>query len=61
MNSARRRELYRLSDEERTAVREGMEDARNGNFATDEQIEAFYQLHRYPAPISGMASSRSNK
>ena len=52
MNSGLRRSgLYRLSDEERTA----------GNFATDEEIEAFYQLHRYPAPISGIASSRSNK
>jgi len=60
MNS-RRAGIYRLSDEERAAVREGMEDARRGNFATDEEIEAFYQLHRYPAPISGMASSRSNR
>ena len=43
---SRRTGLYRLSDEERAAVREGMEDARQGNFATDEEIEAFYQLHR---------------
>ena len=62
MNSrVRRSEPYRLSDDERAAVREGMEDARRGNFETDEEIEAFYQLHRYPAPISGMASSRSNR
>jgi len=62
MNSrVRRSEPYRLSDDARAAVREGMEDARRGNFATDEEIEAFYQLHRYPAPISGMASSRSNR
>jgi hypothetical protein len=53
--------IYRLSDDERVAVQAGMEDARQGNFATDEEIEAFYQLHRYPAPISGIASSRSNK
>jgi predicted transcriptional regulator len=43
---SRRTGLYRLSDEERAAVREGLEDARQGNFATDEEIEAFYQLHR---------------
>jgi predicted transcriptional regulator len=43
---SRRNGLYRLSDDERAAVREGMEDARRGNFATDEEIEAFYQLHR---------------
>jgi predicted transcriptional regulator len=61
MNSEPCRKLYRLSDEERAAVREGMEDARRGNFATDDEIEAFYQLHRYPAPISGIASSRSNR
>ena len=61
MNSERSSRLYHLSDDERAAVREGMEDARRGNFATDEEIEAFYRLHRYPAPISGMASSRSNR
>jgi predicted transcriptional regulator len=43
---SRRSGLYRLSEDERAAVREGMEDARRGNFATDEEIEAFYQLHR---------------
>ena len=43
---SRRTGLYRLSDEERAAVREGIEDARQGDFATDEEIEAFYQLHR---------------
>ncbi len=38
---SRRTGVYRLSDDERAAVREGMEDARRGNFATDEEIEAF--------------------
>jgi hypothetical protein len=42
---SRRTGVYRLSEDERVAVREGMEDARQGNFA-DEEIEAFYQLHR---------------
>jgi hypothetical protein len=43
---SRRTGIYRLSEDERVAVREGMEDARQGRFATDEEIEAFYQLHR---------------
>ncbi len=43
---ARRSGVYRLSDEERAAVRAGLEDARQGNFATDEEMEEFYQLHR---------------
>jgi hypothetical protein len=43
---SRRTGIYRLSEDERVAIREGMEDARQGKFATDEEIEAFYQLHR---------------
>jgi hypothetical protein len=43
---SRRTGVYRLSDEERTAVRAGMDDARRGDFATEEEIEEFYQLHR---------------
>jgi predicted transcriptional regulator len=43
---SRRSGVYRLSEEERTAVRAGMEAARRGDFATEEEIEAFYQLHR---------------
>jgi hypothetical protein len=43
---SRRTGVYRLSDEERTAVRAGMNDVRQGNFATEEEIEEFYQLHR---------------
>jgi predicted transcriptional regulator len=43
---SRRTGLYRLSDEERTAVRAGLEDARQGDFVTDEEMEEFYQLHR---------------
>ena len=44
---SRRTGIYRLSDEERTAVRAGMDDARRGDFATEEEIEEFYQLHRH--------------
>ena len=43
---SRRTGVYRLSDEERAAVRAGLEDVRQGNFATDEEMEEFYQLHR---------------
>jgi predicted transcriptional regulator len=37
--------VYRLSDDERAAVREGMEDARRGDFASDEEIDELYRLH----------------
>jgi predicted transcriptional regulator len=43
---SRRSGVYRLSDQERAAVRAGMDDARRGDFATDEELEEFYQLHR---------------
>ncbi len=43
---ARRTGIYRLSDEERAAVREGMAAARRGEFVPDDEMEKFYQLHR---------------
>jgi predicted transcriptional regulator len=43
---SRRTGVYRLSDDERAGVRAGLEDVRQGNFATDEEMEEFYQLHR---------------
>ncbi len=43
---SRRTGVYRLSDDERAAVRAGLEDARQGNFATELEMEEFYQLHR---------------
>ena len=43
---SRRTGIYRLSDEERIAVHAGMDDARRGDFASEEEIEEFYQLHR---------------
>ena len=43
---ARRAEIYRLSDEERTAVRLGTEAARRGDFASDDEINEFYRTHR---------------
>jgi predicted transcriptional regulator len=43
---ARRTDVYRLSDEERAAVRSGMDAARRGEFVSDDEMERFYQLHR---------------
>jgi predicted transcriptional regulator len=42
---SRRSGVYRLSDEERAAVRAGMDDARRGDFASEEEIDEFYRLH----------------
>jgi hypothetical protein len=38
--------VYRLSDDERAAVRKGMDAARRGEFVSDEELEAFYRGHR---------------
>ena len=43
---SRRSGVYCLSDEERMAVRAGMEDARRGNFVPDDEMDEFYRLHR---------------
>ncbi len=40
-----REEPIRLTDEERAAVRKGMEAARRGEFVTDEELAAFYRRH----------------
>ena len=40
-----RGDIFRLTDEERAAVRKGMEAARRGEFATDEELAAFYRRH----------------
>ena len=36
---------YRLSPAEEEAVREGREQARRGEFVSDEEVEAFYERH----------------
>ena len=43
---ARRAGIYRLSDEERAAVRKGMEAARRGDFVPDAEMDAYYKRHR---------------
>jgi predicted transcriptional regulator len=40
-----RSDVFRLTDEERSAVRKGMEAARRGEFVTDEELAAFYRRH----------------
>ncbi len=40
---SRRSGVYRLSDEERTAVRAGMEAARRGDFASKEEMDQFFR------------------
>jgi predicted transcriptional regulator len=42
---SRRSGVYRLSDEERAAVREGMDAARQGDFVPDEEMDEFYRLY----------------
>jgi predicted transcriptional regulator len=42
---SRRTGIYRLSDQERAAVREGMDAARRGDFVPDHEMEEFYKLH----------------
>ncbi|MGY3445597.1 MULTISPECIES: hypothetical protein [unclassified Bradyrhizobium] len=43
---SRRTGVYRLSDDERAAIRSGLEESRQGDFATEKEIEDFYELHR---------------
>jgi predicted transcriptional regulator len=42
---SRRSGFYQLSDQERTAVRAGMDAARRGDFASEEEMNEFYRLH----------------
>ena len=43
---SRRTGIYRLSDDERVAVRAGMDAANRGEFAPQDEMEEFYKLHR---------------
>jgi predicted transcriptional regulator len=38
--------VYRLNDDERAAVRRGLEEMRQGKFASDEQVEAVFNRYR---------------
>jgi hypothetical protein len=48
-----RKGIYRLSDEERTAVRAGMDAASRGDFASEDEMEEFYRLHRQHSSLRG--------
>jgi predicted transcriptional regulator len=41
---SRRSGVYRLSDEERIAVRAGMDAARRGDFVPEDEMDEFYRL-----------------
>ena len=43
---ARQSGVYRLSDEQRAGVRRGLEEMRQGKFATDEEVEAVFKRYR---------------
>jgi predicted transcriptional regulator len=43
---ARHAGIYRLTDEEREAVRRGLQEMRDGKFATDEQVAAVFDRYR---------------
>jgi predicted transcriptional regulator len=43
---ARSTGVYRLSDEERQAIKEGLADARAGRFASDDAIDAIFKKAR---------------
>jgi predicted transcriptional regulator len=45
---SRRSGVYRLSDDERKAVEQGMADAGAGRFASDEEIDAIFEKARSP-------------
>jgi len=38
----RRTDVYRLSDDERAAVREGLEQAKRGEFVSDDVVAEFF-------------------
>ncbi len=38
--------VYRLNDDERACVRRGLEEMRQGRFATDEEVEAVFKRYR---------------
>jgi hypothetical protein len=43
---ARHTGIYRLSEEERAAVRRGLREMREGKLATDEQVAAVFDRYR---------------
>jgi hypothetical protein len=50
-----RNRVYKLSDEERTAVRAGIDAARCGDFVPEKEMDKFYRLHLNRVVIPGRA------
>jgi predicted transcriptional regulator len=44
--SLAQRDVYRLSEEERAAVRVGLEQAKRGEFVPDDEMERFWKRNR---------------
>jgi predicted transcriptional regulator len=51
--------VYKLSDEERAAVRAGMADARRGDFAAEQEIEKLYRSNHPLRRHSGARVARA--
>jgi predicted transcriptional regulator len=45
LSMAEERQLAPLNEETRAAIREGLEQARRGEFVPDEEVEAFWKRH----------------
>ena len=41
--------VYRLTDEERAAIRKGLDDAKHGRFASDEEVAELFGRYRRTA------------
>jgi len=39
-------QVYQLSDEDRASIRRGLEQARRGEFASDEEVKALFDRYR---------------
>jgi hypothetical protein len=48
--ASKKDEPVRLDDATRAAIREGREQARRGQFASDEEMAAFFSRHESKAP-----------
>jgi predicted transcriptional regulator len=48
MNESNDSARYRLSDDERTAVRRGLAEMREGKLASDEAVAAVFNRYRSP-------------
>jgi predicted transcriptional regulator len=51
--TAERDRVHKLSDEERTAIRAGMDAARHGDFVPEKEMDEFYRLHLQQGCHSG--------